>query len=154
MRVKHLSLAAITLASCVLITSCGTSETSSAPDQQDSQTITPLDKGEPGTDAGLDIESTSPAEAQPASPPIDGGSCTDMERYFNENFGRSDTTFSNYEGKAITIILTDEIACTGGAVIQTLPTARKSCTAAIIYQPHDGSMRWQSENSESCFVTQ
>lgn len=89
-----------------------------------------------------------------ASPPVAGESCEEMEDYFNREFGRKDTTFSNYEG-SIDSNLLGELYCDGGVVIQSLPTAKKTCSAAILYNPQTQGLRWYTENAiASCFVSQ
>lgn len=88
------------------------------------------------------------------APPTDGESCEEMQRYFNKNFGRSDTHFSNYEGSVATNFL-GELHCDGGVVIQSLPTAKKTCSAAILYNPQTQGLRWYTDNAiANCFVSQ
>jgi len=89
-----------------------------------------------------------------ASPPVAGGRCEDMQNYFNNEFGRSDTSFSNYEGNVGANIV-GELYCDGGVVIQSLPTAKKTCNALILYNPQTQGLRWYTENAiASCFVSQ
>jgi hypothetical protein len=88
------------------------------------------------------------------SPPVIEGSCEEMEDYFNKEFGRKDTAFSNYEGRVDANLL-GELYCDGGVVIQSLPTAKKTCSAAILYNPQTQGLRWYTENAiASCFVSQ
>ena len=82
--------------------------------------------------------------------PVEGGSCSDMQNYFNKNFGRSDTTFSNYEGQVAAVF--GNLVCSGGVVIQTLPTGKKTCPALIFYSIDRKEISWQS--SADCFVSQ
>jgi hypothetical protein len=83
-----------------------------------------------------------------------GGSCSSMQNYFNQNFGRSDTEFSNYEGQIAANIL-GELYCDGGVMIQSLPTGKKTCSAAILYDPKTSNIRWFTDNvSANCFVSQ
>lgn len=83
-----------------------------------------------------------------------GGSCSSMQNYFNQNFGRSDTEFSNYEGQIAANIL-GELYCDGGVVIQSLPTGKKTCSAAIFYDPKTSNTRWFTDDvSANCFVSQ
>lgn len=93
----------------------------------------------------------------PYQPQIAGESCSNMQDYFNVNFGRSDTKFSNYEGETALNIF-DELYCDGGVVIQTLPTGKKTCSASILYNPKPNfllpnRMRWFSESASDCFVS-
>ena len=88
------------------------------------------------------------------SPPVAGGRCENMEVYFNKEFGRNDTSFSNYEGHISTNFL-GELYCDGGVVIQALPTAKKTCSALILYNPQTQGLRWYTQNViASCFVSQ
>lgn len=88
------------------------------------------------------------------SPPIEGGRCEDMQDYFNKEFGRSDTSFSNYEGN-VGANMVGELYCDGGVVIQSLPTAKKTCGALMLYNPQTQGLRWYTENAiASCFVSQ
>ncbi len=88
------------------------------------------------------------------SAPVAGGRCKEMEDYFNKEFGRSDTVFSNYEGFIGTNIF-GELYCDGGVAIQSLPTAKKTCSALILYNPQTQGLRWYAENViASCFVSQ
>lgn len=88
------------------------------------------------------------------SPPVAGGRCEDMEDYFNKNFGRSDTSFSNYEGSVAPNLL-GELYCDGGVAIQSLPTGEKTCSAAILYNPQTRGLRWYTENAiANCFISQ
>ena len=84
--------------------------------------------------------------------PVEGGSCSDMQNYFNKNFGRSDTTFSNYEG-TITKNYMDMLVCGGGVAIQSLPTGKKTCSAWIRVL-EDKSLDWWAESDGDCFVSQ
>ena len=87
------------------------------------------------------------------SPPVAGGRCEDMQDYFNNDFGRSDTNFSNYEGSVGTNIV-GELYCDGGVVIQSLPTAKKTCSALILYNPQTQGLRWFTQNViASCFFS-
>jgi len=82
-----------------------------------------------------------------------GGSCSSMQNYFNQNFGRSDTEFSNYEGE-ITAPW-GELYCDGGVMIQSLPTGKKTCSASILYDPKTSKIRWfTADVSTDCFVSQ
>lgn len=83
--------------------------------------------------------------------PVAGGSCSEMQDYFNKNFGRDDTKFSNYEGTIETNIFNMRV-CGGGVVIQTLPTGKKTCTAWIRIL-NDKSLDWYAESNGDCFVT-
>jgi hypothetical protein len=77
-----------------------------------------------------------------------------MEKYFNQSFGRSDSSFSKYEGPIASNIL-GELYCDDGVVIQDLPTGKKTCTGAILYEPTTTKMRWYTDNTiANCFVTQ
>ncbi len=88
------------------------------------------------------------------TPPTIGSDCQEMQGYFNEEFGRSDTEFSNYEGRVESNIL-GELYCDGGVAIQSLPTGRKTCSAAILYNPTTSNKRWYSENAAAdCFISQ
>ena len=98
-------------------------------------------------------------EAIEPQEPVIGGSCSDMQNYFNKNFGRSDTKFSNYEGQIGEnfIIFSDykEASCQGGVVIQSLPTGKKTCSASILYDSRTKKMRWEvNDTSTDCFVSQ
>ena len=84
--------------------------------------------------------------------PVAGGSCSDMQDYFNKNFGRRDTEFSNYEG-IIESNVFNMLVCGGGVVIQTLPTGKKTCTAWIRVLK-DKTLDWYSESHADCFVSQ
>lgn len=89
-----------------------------------------------------------------APKPVEGGSCEDMQSYFNKEFGRKDTRFSNYEG-IVRSTYVEELYCDGGVVIQSLPTAKKTCGALIYFNPQTEEMRWYTENTiASCFVSQ
>lgn len=84
--------------------------------------------------------------------PVEGGSCSDMQNYFNQNFGRSDTTFSNYEGTIQKNFL-GMLVCSGGVAIQSLPTGKKTCSAWIRVLG-DKSLDWWAESDGDCFVSQ
>ena len=104
------------------------------------------------------------SQMKKAQEPVEGGSCRDMENYFNQNFGRSDTKFSNYEGqigKHYFISLGAGFrqgtmpSCKGGVVIQSLPTGKKTCSAEIFYDPSTKKMNWEVNNtSTDCFVSE
>ena len=84
-----------------------------------------------------------------------GGSCSSMQNYFNQNFGRSDTEFSNYEGQIAAPNLLGELYCDGGVMIQSLPTGKKTCSAVILYDPKTSNIRWFTDDvSANCFVSQ
>ena len=85
--------------------------------------------------------------------PVEGGSCRDMENYFNQNFGRSDTKFSNYEG-TVQVYVTTYLYCDGGVVIQSLPTGKKTCSANIVLNTVDKKMEWNAVSNGDCFVSQ
>lgn len=88
------------------------------------------------------------------APPTEGGSCAEMEDYFNREFGRKDTIFSNYEGSVNANVL-GELYCNGGVVIQSLPTGKKTCSALILYNPQTRGLRWYTEDViANCFVSQ
>lgn len=88
------------------------------------------------------------------APPAEGGTCEDMEVYFNSEFGRKDTIFSNYEG-SVNANLLGELYCDGGVVIQSLPTGKKTCSALILYNPQTQGLRWYTDNAiANCFVSQ
>ena len=84
--------------------------------------------------------------------PVEGGSCSDMQNYFNKNFGRSDTKFSNYEG-TIQKNVFGMLVCGGGVAIQSLPTGKKTCSAWIRVLG-DKSLDWYAESDGDCFVSQ
>jgi hypothetical protein len=88
--------------------------------------------------------------SQKAQEPVEGGSCRDMENYFNQNFGRNDTKFSNYEGQVELFVM--YLRCGGGVVIQTLPTGKKTCPSIIAYNLNNKRLTWES--TEDCFVSQ
>ena len=88
------------------------------------------------------------------APPTEGGRCEDMEAFFNKEFGRKDTIFSNYEG-SVNAFLIGELYCDGGVVIQSLPTGKKTCSAFIVYNPQTQGLRWFTDNAiANCFVSQ
>ena len=91
-------------------------------------------------------------EAIEPQEPVEGGSCSDMQNYFNQNFGRSDTTFSNYEG-TIQKNVFGMLVCGGGVAIQSLPTGKKTCSAWIRVLG-DKSLDWWAESDGDCFVSQ
>ena len=83
-----------------------------------------------------------------------GGSCVNMQKYFNTNFGRSDTRFSNYEGQVQRGFF-DQVYCEGGVIIQTFPTGKKTCTGLIQYNIEKKELNWETDNViASCFVSQ
>ena len=89
-----------------------------------------------------------------AHPPVIGGRCEEMQYYFNKEFGRSDTRFSNYEG-GVRQTMFGELYCDGGVAVQSLPTGKKTCSASIFYNPQTQGLRWYTENTiASCFVSQ
>jgi hypothetical protein len=85
--------------------------------------------------------------------PVGGGSCKDMENYFNKNFGRSDTQFSNAEG---TILDYSGTLICPAAIITTYPTGKKTCAGYIVInQPQSTRMSWRvNDTSGDCFVSQ
>ena len=85
-----------------------------------------------------------------AQEPVEGGSCRDLENYFNQNFGRSDTKFSNYEGRVELFVA--YLRCGDGVVIQTLPTGKKTCPSTIAYNLNDKRLTWEA--TADCFVSQ
>ena len=96
---------------------------------------------------------TAKFEANTTTPQL-GGSCGSMQDYFNSNFGRDDTRFSNYEGQIANAIL-GELYCDGGVIIQTLPTGKKTCSAHILYNSQTKGMRWYTEDKVAdCFISQ
>ena len=91
-----------------------------------------------------------------AGEPAEGDSCSDMQDYFNKNFGRSDTTFSNYEGtiQPYGFPPITAISCFGGVVIQSFPTGKKTCPGQIVFDTVDKRMKWYADSSADCFVSQ
>ena len=125
-----------------------------------------LENNEPQTPPALDGDSTEkqdfanyqpPTQINPPEP-VEGGSCKDMENYFNKNFGRSDTQFSNAEG-TIYLGVGRMLICSPVAIITTYPTGKKTCSGAIVYSlnqgPYPPRMHWSvADTSGDCFVSQ
>lgn len=81
-----------------------------------------------------------------------GQSCVDMQNYFNKKFGRNDTEFSNFLGQVQQF--GNVIICDGGAVIQTYPTGKKTCTDAnIVYATDTQEMRWNTQDASNCYTS-